>query len=143
MKTLEQALTELQEIVDKKTKEVVAPYKKGDRIRVGHYMMRPSKRHGHVIIDTRKNTTVDVVFSKIAGIALSYAHLNKSQTYTIKQQDNIIEKFTNDCCFYNAVIESTENEERRNNLEIRRDDAQGRIEQATRLLDHLILSQIR
>jgi len=143
MKTLAQALTELQEIVDKKTKEVVAPYKKGDKIRVGHYMMRPSRRHGHVIIDTRKNTTVDVVFSKIAGIALSYAHLNKSQTYTIKQQDSIIEKFTNDCCFYDAVIASTENDDKRNNLEIRRDDAQDRIDQATRLLDQVILSQIR
>lgn len=143
MKTLEQALTELQEIVDKKTSEVVAPFQKGDKVRVGHYMMRPSKRHGHVIIDTRKNTTIDVVFSKIAGIALSYAYLNNQPINKIKKQDDIIEKFSNDCCFYDAVINNTSDMERKLHLEIRRNDAQHRIDEAFASLDRLILSQIR
>jgi hypothetical protein len=143
MKSLEQAIVDLQEIVDTKIKEYNIPEQKGDVVRLSHVIIRPSKHHHYVILDTQTNKSLAITFSKAAGIAIAKRHLKKQKYNDVLIFDRIIEKNYNDTKFYYHNIMTTDNEPRRIALESRLQIAYDKIDAAKQRLDDIILCDIR
>lgn len=143
MKSLEQALIDLQEIIDLKMKDYNIPEQKGNVVRLSHMIVRPSKAHGYIILDTKTNKSVAITFSKVAGIAVAKRHLNTKQFKDILQFDKIIEKNYNDSKFYYHNIKITADESRRITLESRLQIACEKIDVAKQRIDDTILCDMR
>lgn len=143
MKTLEQALEELKDLIDVKMKEYKLPYTDGRVIRIDKFLIRPSKQFGYIIVNTENNKSLATVFSKIAAIAVAKALLQKKPLKNIMHYDSIIEKNFNDTQFYCNIIESTDDDLKKDVMSSRLEISQEKIDNAKRNLDRFILEDIR
>lgn len=143
MTNLNQAVRDLENIVSKNIVKYRFPEIKGNTIRIGEILIRPSKNHGYVLINTAQNKTVEVTYSKSGAIAVALAHSKKKNYRTILYYDSIIEKNTNDSEFYVNSISNTDEEFRKQALINRFEDAGYKIIWAKDALDEYILKDIR
>lgn len=143
MKNLEQALTELESIIEVKIKDYLIPETKGNSIRIDKVVIRPSKNHGFVLVDTKNNKTITTTFSKVGALAVAKAYAKSKPWKTLLHYDKVIEKNYNDSAFYKNIIDNTDNENRRQAMESLLEITTDKIDNAKRVLDGFILSDIR
>lgn len=143
MTNFNKALHDLEKIVSKNIAKYQFPEINGNTIRIGQILIRPSKSHGYVLINTAQNKTVEVTYSKSGAIAVALAHSKKKNYRTIMYYDSIIEKNTNDSEFYFNSISNTDEEFRKQSLINRAEDAGHKINWAKDALDQYILKDIR
>lgn len=143
MKTLEQALEELKDLVDIKIKEYKLPYRDGRVTRIDKFLIRPSKKLGYIIIDTETNKSVSTMFSKVAAVAAAKALLENKSLKNVIHYDNIIEKNFNDSKFYFNIIETTNDSTKKDIMNLRLEISQEKIDSAKHHLDRFILEDIR
>lgn len=139
MKNLNDTIDDLQNIFNKKIPDLAIPYVNGNIIRIKHMLIRPSKIHGYVIIDTDQNKTVATTFSKIAAIATVKAYIKGISYKKFIIFDGIIEKNYNDGQFYRYNINKTNNIHKKYALKSRFEISQQKIDVAKRALDDFIL----
>ena len=111
-------LKQLQELVD--SVDITAfPYKKGNSIRIGHAVIRKSKR-GYLVYDCKANKKVAETYSKTAAVAWAKCLVKERDYFSqIEQLDETIAKHHSDSLFYKNTIEKTENEIKRDTAEFR------------------------
>ncbi len=143
MKSLEQALDDLKDIIETKIQDYNIPEQRGNIIRVSSMLIRSSKLYGYVVLDTNTNKTAAVTFSKVAAIAIAKRILKKQQYHDILTFDRIIEKNYNDSKFYCHNISTTNDDSKRIALESRLQIAYEKIDNAKQRLDDIILCDIR
>ncbi len=143
MKNLEQAVSELENLIEFKIKDYLIPEHKGNTIRIDSILIRPSKTHGYILVDTKNNKTVTTTFSKIGAVAVAKAYAKSKPWRGLMHYDRVIEKNYNDSQFYNHIIETTENHPRRVAMEPLLEISTDKIDNAKRVLDGFILSDIR
>jgi hypothetical protein len=143
MKSIDQALLELEKLIDVKIKDYSIPETKGDTIRINHILIRPSKNQGYVVIDTKNNKSITTTFSKVGAVAVAKAYLKSLPIIKFTNLDSTIEKHVNDSWFYSNIINKTDDAIRRNTLESRLEFAKCKINYAKDSLDQFILNDIR
>jgi phage-related tail protein len=143
MKNLEQAITELESIIEVKIKDYLIPETKGNSIKIDKVVIRPSKNHGFVLVDTKNNKTITTTFSKVGALAVAKAYAKSKPWKTLLHYDKVIEKNYNDSTFYKNIIDNTDSEPRRQAMESLLEITTDKIDNAKRVLDGFILSDIR
>jgi hypothetical protein len=110
MKTLSQAVNDLEHLVESFVPRYIIPSVQGKNIRVGKTIIRRSQKLGYVIVDTKANTTVANAFSKPGAIAIAKAY-NENQPYDqFEKLDQNLAKHYNDTLFYSNILENTKDE---------------------------------
>jgi hypothetical protein len=143
MKTLEQALEELKDLIEFKIKEYKIPYTDGKVIRIDHILIRPSKQRGYIVIDTTNNKLITTTFSKVAAIAAAKVQLTGKSLKKVIHYDQVIEKNYNDSTFYFNTIEKTDDATKKRIIESRLEISQDKINDAKYNLDCFILEERR
>lgn len=143
MKNLKQAVEELEDIIETKMSDYTIPVKKGRLIRIGNFAIRFSRNKGYIVFDVQTNKPVTVTFSKLAAVAIAKTY-NKNQNLSIIiRYDDIIKKHFNDICFYEHVINNTEDDYRKEALETRLECSKETIDSAKLVLDNIIMCDLR
>lgn len=142
MKRLEDAIQELEDIVDNKLTDYPIPYKKGNSVRLGHVVVRRSKTHGFIVFDTKSNKSITTTFSIVGALAIAKASINNTSIRMFKQYDDIIEKNYNDSQFYYHIIRGTASETRKNAVASRLEISKSKIDRAKEVLDEFIMKDM-
>lgn len=142
MKTLNEAVAELKDIVDQKIGDYVIPTQQKDSVKIGELVVRPSQKHGYVIIDTKKNSSITTTYSKTGALAVALAYRKNKPLDKLKFYDKIIEKNSIDSEFYEHAIEQAVHDTRKSIIKTRLEIAQTKIETANEFLNEYIMKDI-
>lgn len=126
MKNLKDALHDLQDLVNYKIKEYDIPIQVGKSVRIKNLLIRPSKT-GYVLIDMPTNKSLLKTYTKIGAIAAAKLYLQNKPLNIAINYDYQIEKNLNDIVFYSNCLNKTTDNEKMNNLKIRKDLANEKI----------------
>jgi len=120
---------EIQALIDKPTDPTLFPVEKKGRILVGRYSVKQSKT-GYTVYNENKQSLATLE-TKISALALAKM-LNRPKTpkQEIERLDRMIAKHTQDCVFYDCVLKSTDDPERRQNLDGKLWHARSKIQDA-------------
>jgi len=131
---------EIQALIDKPTDPTLFPVEKKGRILVGRYSVKKTPT-GYTIYNENKQV-VAYLETKIAAVALAKM-LNKprSSRQEIERLDRMIAKHTQDCVFYDQVFKSTDDKERRQNLDMKLWHARSKILDAEDKLETFIYAK--
>jgi len=120
----ENALEQLESLLDDPYYMGKIPYKKGNSIRVGHYIIRKNKT-GYLVYDCVDNRKVDHFWSKSAALAYVKLDLDGKKLHTeIKKLDKTLEKNQIDAMFYKNTIKKASEEIRKSSARVRLDIAE-------------------
>jgi len=135
-------IKDLEEILNKSIDPSMFPYKKGNSIRIGKYVVRSNSR-GHKVFDCEENCMIAQTFSKASALALaktmSYRN-SQSSMADILNIDRCIEKWYNDCVFHNHTLKITKDAVKAEVAETRYDIARHQTDTARAKLDKYIYS---
>jgi len=140
MKTINQAVEELENLVQNELPRYNIPYKQGRTIRIGKTIIRRSQRNGYMVIDTDENATVTTAFSKHGAVAIAKAYSDGRNIQQYEKLDNEVAKHFIDSVFYNNSINVTKDEFRKNILEDRLEISEMHINHALESLEKFILT---
>tara|TARA_Y100000385_G_C13088230_1_gene637429 strand:- start:614 stop:1042 length:429 start_codon:yes stop_codon:yes gene_type:complete len=140
MKTINQAVEELENLVQNELPRYNIPYKQGRTIRIGKIIIRRSQRNGYMVIDTDENATVTTAFSKHGAVAIAKAYSDGHNIQQYEKLDNEVAKHFIDSVFYNNSISVTKDEFRKNILEDRLEISEMHINHALESLEKFILT---
>lgn len=140
MKTLNQAVNELENLVESVVPRYNIPYKQGKSVRIGKTVVRRSQKHGYIIVDVEANSTVSKAFSKPGAIAIAKAYNENQPLYEYEKLDTQLEKHFNDSVFYNNIIEKTQDEFTKGVMEDRLEISQESLHSAYTRLENFILT---
>jgi hypothetical protein len=143
MKSLKEAINDLEKIVDFEINEFNLPVVKGGVVRIGKVIIRPSKSLGYLVVDTETNKTIEVAYTKRGAVAIAQAYLKNVSYHSLRYQDRIIEKNTNDSVFYTASMQGSVADFKKHILASRLEIATQKIEIAKQHLDRFIFENIR
>tara|TARA_B110000503_G_scaffold77595_1_gene119511 strand:+ start:759 stop:1181 length:423 start_codon:yes stop_codon:yes gene_type:complete len=136
----EKFIKDLEEILNGQLDPTLFPFKKGNSIRIGKYIVR-SSNDSHKVFDCETNTMVADLFSKSAAVALAKTlakgYCPKS---TIINIDKEIQKHFNDCVFYKNTLSTTTDTIRKDITAVRLDISKEKTSSARRELDKYIYS---
>ena len=136
----DQIIKDLEEILNGQLDHTMFPYKKGNSIRIGKYVVRSSKV-AHKIFDLEDNSMIAETFSKSAAVALV-----RSISRGCEGQENIlnidkdIQKWYNDCIFYKHIMSTSKDEIKLDITETRLEIARDKTNSARESLDKYIYS---
>ena len=135
----EQALLHLEELLNDPRYLGLIPYKKGNSIRIGKYVIRENKT-GFLIYDCEINKKVNNTHSKSAALALvkGWQEGNNKQS-EILRLDRILRKYEIDSEFYKHTIKTTKDDVKRLTTETRLDIATTEIYNAKSQLISMII----
>ena len=120
----DKALEQLESLLDYPYYMGKIPYKKGNSIRIGHYIIRKNKT-GYLIYDCVDNRKVDHFWSKSAALAYVKLDLDGKKLHTeIKRLDKTLEKNQIDAMFYKNTIKKATEEIRKSSAKVRLDIAE-------------------
>jgi hypothetical protein len=120
----DKALEQLESLLDDPYYMGKIPYKKGNSIRIGHYIIRKNKT-GYLIYDCVDNRKVDHFWSKSAALAYVKLDLDGKKLHTeIKRLDKTLEKNQIDAMFYKNTIKKATEEIRKSSAKVRLDIAE-------------------
>ena len=120
----ENALEQLESLLDDPYYMGKIPYKKGNSIRIGHYIVRKNKT-GYLVYDCVDNKKVDHFWSKSAALAYVKLDLDGKKLHTeIKKLDKTLEKNQIDAMFYRNTIKKASEEIRKSSARVRLDIAE-------------------
>jgi hypothetical protein len=134
-----QILKELQEIIEDNLDPSMFPYKKGNSIRIGRFVIRES-RAGFLVYDIESNTQVAKTFCKTAAVALAKTLHKGRNPSRVLDLDRVIEKHYNDCVFYKHTIRKTKDEFKKEITTVRYEIAKSITSDAKKRLDSFIFS---
>ena len=120
----DKALEQLESLLDDPYYMGKIPYKKGNSIRIGHYIIRKNKT-GYLVYDCVDNRKVDHFWSK--SVALAYAKLvldGKTLHTELKKLLKTLEKNQIDAMFYRNTIKKASEEIRKSSARVRLDIAE-------------------
>ena len=140
MKTLSQAVDELENLVENFIPRYSIPYTQGKSIRIGKTVVRRSQRHGYIVVDTDANSTVANAFSKPGAIAIAKAYNEKKPYDQFEKLDQDLEKHFNDSLFYNNVLEKSNDEFTKGVMQDRLELSQEHLHSAYIRLEKFILT---
>lgn len=140
MKTLSQAVSDLQGIVENFVPRYVIPSTQGKNIRLGKTLIRRSQKLGYVIVDTKSNSTIANAFSKPGAIAIAKAY-NQNQPYKqFEKLDQNLQKHYQDSLFYTNILEKSKDEFTKNIMLDRLEFSQEQLNHAYARLEKFILT---
>jgi len=120
----DRALEQLESLLDDPYYMGKIPYKKGNSIRIGHYIIRKNKT-GYLVYDCVDNKKVDHFWSKSAALAYVKLDLDGKKLHTeIKRLDKTLEKNQIDAMFYKNTIKKASEEIRKSSAKVRLDIAE-------------------
>lgn len=120
----DKALEQLESLLDDPYYMGKIPYKKGNSIRIGHYIIRKNKT-GYLVYDCVDNRKVDHFWSKSAALAYVKMDLDGKKLHTeIKKLDKTLEKNQIDAMFYRNTIKKASEEIRKSSARVRLDIAE-------------------
>ena len=120
----DKALEQLESLLDDPYYMGKIPYKKGNSIRIGHYIIRKNKT-GYLVYDCVDNRKVDHFWSKSAALAYVKLDLDGQKLHTeIKKLDKTLEKNQIDAMFYRNTIKKASEEIRKSSARVRLDIAE-------------------
>ena len=120
----DKALEQLESLLDDPYYMGKIPYKKGNSIRIGHYIIRKNKT-GYLVYDCVDNRKVDHFWSKSAALAYVKLDLDGKKLHTeIKRLDKTLEKNQIDAMFYKNTIKKASEEIRKSSAKVRLDIAE-------------------
>lgn len=120
----DRALEQLESLLDDPYYMGKIPYKKGNSIRIGHYIIRKNKT-GYLVYDCVDNKKVDHFWSKSAALAYVKLDLDGKKLHTeIKRLDKTLEKNQIDAMFYRNTIKKASEEIRKSSARVRLDIAE-------------------
>ena len=120
----DKALEQLESLLDDPYYMGKIPYKKGNSIRIGHYIIRKNKT-GYLVYDCVDNRKVDHFWSKSAALAYVKLDLDGKKLHTeIKRLDKTLEKNQIDAMFYKNTIKKASEEIRKSSARVRLDIAE-------------------
>jgi len=120
----DKALEQLESLLDDPYYMGKIPYKKGNSIRIGHYIIRKNKT-GYLVYDCVDNKKVDHFWSKSAALAYVKLDLDGKKLHTeIKKLDKTLEKNQIDAMFYRNTIKKASEEIRKSSARVRLDIAE-------------------
>ncbi len=120
----DKALEQLESLLDDPYYMGKIPYKKGNSIRIGHYIIRKNKT-GYLVYDCVDNRKVDHFWSKSAALAYVKLDLDGKKLHTeIKKLDKTLEKNQIDAMFYRNTIKKASEEIRKSSARVRLDIAE-------------------
>lgn len=140
MKTLDQAVNELEQLVETKLPSYDIPFMQGRTIRIGKALVRRSKKHGYIVFDIENNTPVTTTFSKHGAVAVAKAYNKQQPLDKFIEVDKTVEKHYNDALFYSYNLNKTTSEIRRFVLQDRLDISEDRLQHAYSVLEDFILT---
>ena len=131
---------EIQALIDKPTDPTLFPIEKKGRILVGKYSVKQSKT-GYTVYNENKQLVAKLE-TKIAAVALAkMLNKNKTPQLEIQRLDRMIAKHTQDCVFYDQVFKSTDDRERRQDLDMKLWHARSKILDAQDKLETFIYAK--
>ena len=135
----EQALRQLEELLNDPRYLDLIPHKKGNSIRIGKYVIREN-RTGFLIYDCEINKKVNSTHSKSAALALvkGWQEGKKNQS-EILRLDQIVRKNEVDSTFYKHTIKTTKDDVKKLTTETRLDIALSEIYNAKSQLMSMII----
>lgn len=134
----QKVLSELEAILNSNIDPTMFPYQKGNSVRIGKYVVRSSK-NGNKVFDCEQNIMIAETFSKTAAFALAKSlSKNTTETRTILDIDKSIQKWYNDCVFYNYSIKKTKDSVKKDIISVRYDIAKDEVGSAKKKLDKYI-----
>jgi hypothetical protein len=140
MKSLSSTATELETLINKVLPQYKLPYKNGRNVVIGTMLVRPSKKHGFVIIDRKNNSTVDVAFTKAGAIALAKCYdedgNNNSQ---LKKYDQDANKHLCDTIFFRNIMNKSKDDDKIEIAETRFEISMMAFEQISNRLESYIM----
>ena len=120
----DKALEQLESLLDDPYYMGKIPYKKGNSIRIGHYIIRKNKT-GYLVYDCVDNKKVDHFWSKSAALAYVKLDVDGKKLHTeIKKLDKTLEKNQIDAMFYRNTIKKASEEIRKSSARVRLDIAE-------------------
>ena len=120
----DKALEQLESLLDDPYYMGKIPYKKGNSIRIGHYIIRKNKT-GYLVYDCVDNRKIDHFWSKSAALAYVKLDLDGKKLHTeIKKLDKTLEKNQIDAMFYRNTIKKASEEIRKSSARVRLDIAE-------------------
>lgn len=131
-------IEELNEIVDKGLSSADLPYKIGNSIRVGKFVIR-EKNDQYLIFNCQENNLVTKTYNLASALAIA-KKLNKGKNVIneVLHYDKILNKHNNDIVFYKHTIKKTKETARKITLRIRFEEAVIHVEHAKQSLDRFI-----
>lgn len=142
MKNLDEALLELEHILESELSKHIVPVKSGTTIRIGPMIVRKSKAAGYIVIDSKNSKQIENTFSKTAAIAVAKSYIKNKNYKHILKYDNVLEKNFNDITFYYNIISNTDDETRKEAVSTRLEIAQDKIDNAKYILEDYILRDV-
>lgn len=136
MKSIEEALKDLKDIIDKT--DINIPFVKGKNIRIKNVIIRKTQQ-GYTIVDMLESKTIGQTFSKVAAIALAKSYLKGKNADNILSYDKKIEKHFNDCYFYKHSLRNANSQLKQDLYECRLQVSEQSISQARNALESYIL----
>ena len=100
--------SELENLINGSLDPSLFPYKKGNSIRIGNFVVRSNKKGYYKVFDLKENKLVSETFCKTGAVALAKTLAKgKNNIVTILKLDREIQKWYNDCVFYKYTISKT------------------------------------
>ena len=131
---------EIQALIDKPTDPTLFPIEKKGRILVGKYSVKQSKT-GYTVYNENKQLVAKLE-TKIAAVALAkMLNKNKTPQLEIQRLHRSIAKHTQDCVFYDHVFKTTDDQERRQDLDMKLWHARSKILDAEDKLETFIYAK--
>lgn len=131
-------IEELNEIVEKGLSKADLPYKKGNSIRIGKFVIR-QRQSSYLIIACTEGSIITETQCLASALAI-VKKLNKGQNIIqdVLFYDHLIAKYRNDLLFYKYTINNTNDLDKKNTAEIRYDDTFHKVEHIKQNLDKFI-----
>lgn len=132
-------IRDLEDLLDVSIDPTYFPYKKGNSIRVGRYVVRENRRGFFRIFDCERNSQIAETFCKTSALALAKSLASGvDQRTRILNLDRELQKWYNDCVFYKYNIRVTKDFDRKDILEMRYDIARRKTVDAKQQLERII-----
>lgn len=113
------------------------PYKKGNSIRIGNYVIRRSS-HGHLIYNIETNKQEIQTFTMAGAFAYVNAKRKKLKVERVLEIDDLISKHYLDCLFYKNTYKNTQNAVKKEVSLVRYEISKDKTERLKEKLDQYI-----
>lgn len=134
-------MQELEDLINGSIDPSLFPYKKGNSIRIGAYVVRSNKKGIFKVYHIEDSKLIAETFCKTSAVALAKSLASgKSATKSILDLDHELQKWYNDCVFYKHTLQKTKDSLKHDVVKTRYDIARHKTKDARRKLDRFIYS---
>lgn len=129
---------ELKHIITQGARKYPMPFKKGNSIFIGNIVIRPSKQNGYFLFDTKQGEQITTTYSKYGALAVAKLYIENKDIYNALHHDKSLQKYDNDCMFYKHILKNSNDEFKKDTVEVRLEISQMHYEQSIAQLEQII-----